>query len=177
LRRAKTAARTRFESPSALSAETPEPGSRDSTLQVVREPSESGSDHTRPRILRLLPGSKLPGARRFDDSAAGELDLIALRGQACCDLLAMVALDLDRAVLRGAACAAVALQVRRDSVEVARREAAHDRHRLAAALPFLAEDPDDAVTRELWSRRLRLTPAALVPVAGRVDEAAVRHVR
>ena len=36
--------------------ETPEPGSRDSTLQVVREPSESGSDHTRPRILRLLPG-------------------------------------------------------------------------------------------------------------------------
>src|SRR5207244_6574000 len=78
-------------------------------------------------------------------SAAGELDLVALRGQAGSDLLAMVPLDLDRAVLRGAAGAAVALQVRRDSVEVARREAADDGHRLAAALSLVTEDPDNAV--------------------------------
>jgi hypothetical protein len=63
----------------------------------------------------------------------------------------MVALDLDDAVLRGAAGSALALEVARDRLQIAGRDAACDRDRLAAATARFLRDADDAVVRR-WRR-------------------------
>src|SRR5206468_7774730 len=91
------------------------------------------------------------------------------------DLVAMVALDLDRALLDRATGPAMTLEIACHGGEVGPAQAAYDRDDPAAAAALLAEDPNDAVVREL---RL-LTPlrgvAAAVASVGRVHQPALGH--
>jgi hypothetical protein len=68
------------------------------------------------------------------------------------NLLPVVALDLHRAVLRRASRTAEPLQVLRDGVELAPRQAPDDGHRLAAATSLAAKDAHDAVLRQVGLR-------------------------
>src|SRR3954468_12394340 len=81
---------------------------------------------------------------------AGELYLVAERGQLLCQALAVVALYLDRAVSHRATGAAGTLELgrERDELVAGLRQAANHRHGLAAAVALLARDSHDAVVWE-----------------------------